>query len=115
MAILEQEDTTSETSFMAKSQVVANKGIKRQLITPPRPSLVPPIEPKGVVYTKRWVVDLLLDLAGYTSDKNLVDAVAIEPTAGDGAFLGPMIERLVDSCERLGRPLTDCTKSLVAL
>ena len=99
---------------MATPQVVANAGNKRQLITAPRPAMVPPIEPKGVVYTKRWVVDLLLDLAGYTSDKNLVDAVAIEPAAGDGAFLGPMIERLVDSCERLGRPLTDCTKSLVA-
>ena len=33
------------------------------------PSLVPrpsALEPKGVVYTKRWVVELLLDLAGYT-------------------------------------------------
>ncbi len=28
-------------------------------------------EPKGVVSTKRWVVELLLDLAGYCSDKNL--------------------------------------------
>jgi hypothetical protein len=77
----------------------------------PRPA---PLEPKGVVYTKRWVVELLLDLAGYTADSNLVDAVAVEPSAGEGAFLALMIERLVDSCQRLGRPISDCRKSLIA-
>lgn len=81
------------------------------------PALVPrpaPLEPKGVVYTKRWVVELLLDLAGYTSSANLVDAVAVEPSAGEGAFLALMIERLADSCQRLGRPISDCRKSLIA-
>jgi hypothetical protein len=47
------------------------------------------------------VVELLLDLAGYRAEYNLVDAVAMEPAAGEGAFLGPMIERLAESCERL--------------
>lgn len=81
------------------------------------PALSPRVElgePKGVVYTKRWVVDLLLDLSGYTSEKNLVDVVAVEPAAGDGAFLGPMVKRLIESCQRLGRPLSDCENSLVA-
>jgi hypothetical protein len=73
-----------------------------------------PAEPKGVVYTKRWVVELLLDLAGYRSEINLVDALAIEPAAGDGAFLGPMVERLMDSRERQGRPLSDCRDSFIA-
>jgi len=72
------------------------------------------LEPKGVVYTKAWVVELLLDLAEYRSDKNLVDALAVEPAAGDGAFLGPMIERLITSCQNLCRPLLDCRGSLVA-
>jgi len=83
----------------------------------PLPSLVPrpvPLEPKGVVYTKRWVVDLLLDLAGYVSEANLVDAVAVEPSAGEGAFLAAMIERLVDSCRRVGRSISDCRHSLIA-
>jgi hypothetical protein len=80
-------------------------------VLPPPPLFV---EPKGVVYTKRWVVELLLDLAGYTPESNLVDVLAVEPAAGDGAFLGPMIERLADSCRRLGRPLTDCADSLLA-
>jgi len=100
---------------MASSQAVPLTGIQLQLIQPARPPASPPsVEAKGAVFTKPWVVDLILDLAGYTSDKNLVDLIAMEPAAGDGAFLGPMIERLVDSCQRLNRPLSDCTKSLVA-
>jgi adenine-specific DNA-methyltransferase len=99
---------------MPQSQTTlrTTRGIQQALIVPPRP-LVRPLEAKGVVYTKRWVVELLLDLAGYHSERNLVDAVAVEPAAGDGAFLGPMIERLVESCKRLGRPLSDCGGSLI--
>jgi adenine-specific DNA-methyltransferase len=84
------------------------------LLAPSRASEFAALETKGVVYTKHWVVELLLDLAGYTSEANLVDAVAVEPAAGDGAFLGRMIERLADSCTRLKRPLSDCQSSLIA-
>jgi hypothetical protein len=77
------------------------------------PRFVSP-EPKGVVYTKRWVVELLLDLAGYSSSANLVDVVAVEPAAGEGAFLRPMIERLLDSCQRLNRSVKECRSALVA-
>jgi hypothetical protein len=59
-------------------------------------------------------VDLLLDLAGYRPERDLVDAVAVEPAAGDGAFLGPMIERLVDSCLAFRKPVSSCIESLVA-
>jgi hypothetical protein len=72
------------------------------------------LEPKGVVYTRTWVVELVLNLAEYSSDNNLVDAVAVEPSAGEGAFLGPMIERLIASCRKFGRSLLDCRGSLVA-
>ncbi len=89
------------------------RGMQRPLLAPPPPRTVP-FDAKGVVYTKRWVVELLLDLAGYRADNNLVDALAVEPAAGDGAFLGPMIERLVRSCRKLGRPLSDCRDSLIA-
>jgi hypothetical protein len=43
-----------------------------------------------------------------------VDVLAVEPAAGDGAFFGPMVERLMGSCRKLGRPLSDCEGSLVA-
>ncbi len=84
------------------------------LMVPSRAAQLAALETKGVVYTKRWVVELLLDLAGYRSEANLADAVAVEPAAGDGAFLGPMIERLAGSCRRLGRPLSDCRSALIA-
>ena len=103
---------------MADNQIrpsAATRGIQLQLIAPlRRPLPIAEVEPKGVVYTKRWVVELLLDLSGYCSDKNLADGLAIEPAAGDGAFLGPMIERLVESCENLGRSLAECEHSLLA-
>ncbi len=103
---------------MAGDQInptAATRGIQLQLIASPlRPLPVAVIEQKGVVYTKRWVVELLLDLSGYCSNKNLVDTLAVEPAAGDGAFLGPMIERLMESCKNLGRSLSECQHSLIA-
>jgi adenine-specific DNA-methyltransferase len=91
------------------------RGMQLPLIAPPRlPRPTMPVEAKGVVYTKRWVVDLLLDLAGYRPENNLVDSVAVEPAAGCGAFLVPMIERLVESCKRLDRTLSACEGSLIA-
>ncbi len=43
-----------------------------------------------------------------------MDTLAIEPATGDGAFLGPMIERLIESCGNLGRSLAECEHSLLA-
>ena len=99
---------------MGNSRTALQKSLVFEKLPTAAPRLVPVVlEPKGVVYTKAWVVELLLDLAEYRSDNNLVDAVAIEPAAGDGAFLGPMIERLIASCRKFGRPLSDCRGSLV--
>jgi adenine-specific DNA-methyltransferase len=96
------------------SPIRATRAIQLPLLVPGSASRADVDEPKGVVYTKRWVVELLLDLAGYTADRNLVDVVAVEPAAGNGAFLGPIVERLVDSCRRECKPLTACLGSLVA-
>jgi len=71
-------------------------------------------EPKGVVYTRGWVVDLILDLAGYTAEEDLAARYAIEPSAGEGAFLLPMIRRLIDSVERHGRSLSEARHALHA-
>jgi hypothetical protein len=90
------------------------RGIQQSFLLPDLAPCLAPLEPKGVVYTKRWVVELILDLAGYISTANLVDALAVEPSAGDGAFLGLMVGRLADSCQRLGRPISDCRSSLIA-
>jgi hypothetical protein len=68
----------------------------------------------GAVFTRRWVVELILDLAGFTADRDLAAMHAIEPACGDGAFLGPMVERLAASCRRHDRPLSDAADALYA-
>ena len=57
-----------------------------------------PHEPVGAVFTKPEIVSLILDLAGYQSARvRLSRQRLLEPSCGDGAFLGAVIERLLDS------------------
>ena len=59
----------------------------------------------GEVFTRRWIVDLILDLVGYTEDQDLASRRLVEPSCGIGAFLIPVIDRLIASCRRHGREL----------
>jgi len=68
----------------------------------------------GVVYTRSWMVELVLDLAGYLPERRLGEMVAMEPSAGDGAFLSAMVRRLVKSCERHGIPLATAGRAIQA-
>jgi adenine-specific DNA-methyltransferase len=68
----------------------------------------------GEVFTRRWVVELILDLAGFTADRDLATMIAVEPSCGAGAFLVPMVERLVESCRQHGRSLDDALLALRA-
>jgi adenine-specific DNA-methyltransferase len=68
----------------------------------------------GEVFTRRWIVDLILDLAGYTADRDLGAMIAVEPACGVGAFLGPMAERLSVSCRVHGRTLDDARGAIRA-
>ncbi|MGC9962597.1 MAG: N-6 DNA methylase [Acidimicrobiales bacterium] len=61
----------------------------------------------GEVFTRRWVVDLILDLVGYTPDKDLGAQVAVEPSCGTGAFLVPLVRRLIASSTDHGRDLRE--------
>lgn len=87
-------------------------GQQASLFPPDRTEV--PLEQRGAVFTKRWVVELVLDLAGFKDDRDLVSSLTIEPAAGEGAFLVPIAERLIASCRRLGRPVQDCAGSLLA-
>lgn len=53
----------------------------------------------GVVYTRTWVVDLMLDLVGYDPSNDLGAHTIVEPGCGDGAFLSRMIPRLLTSAK----------------
>lgn len=54
----------------------------------------------GEVFTRRWVVETMLDLVGYTPDKDLARTRLIEPSIGSGAFIVPVVERLLASAQR---------------
>lgn len=58
------------------------------------------IEGRGAIYTRREVVDFILDLAGYTADKSLHTLRLLEPSMGQGDFLTPVIDRLLEAWQR---------------
>jgi Type I restriction-modification system methyltransferase subunit len=68
----------------------------------------------GEVFTRAWIVDLILDLAGYDSERDLAALVAVEPACGAGAFLRRMVARLSTSCRRHGHRLTDASGAIRA-
>lgn len=58
---------------------------------------------RGAVFTRREVVDFILDLAGYTENQPLHEKRLLEPSFGGGDFLLPSIERLL-SVWRAAKP-----------
>lgn len=53
------------------------------------------VEERGAIFTRREVVDFILDLVGYTIDQPLYHRTILEPSFGDGDFLLPAIDRLL--------------------
>jgi len=49
----------------------------------------------GEVFTRRWVAELILDMCGYRPEADLTKVRVVEPSVGSGAFLGPILERLL--------------------
>lgn len=58
---------------------------------------------RGAVFTRREVVEFILDLVGYTEDQPLYKKRLLEPAFGGGDFLIPVIKRLLASW-RAARP-----------
>lgn len=73
-----------------------------------------PIQNHGEVFTRRWVVEVLLDLSGYTSDRDLSKVRLVEPSCGSGAFLGPAGERLIASATARGYDFATLSNSIRA-
>ncbi|WP_236073056.1 Eco57I restriction-modification methylase domain-containing protein [Streptomyces tardus] len=61
------------------------------------------------------MVDLILDLLGYTADKDLCDVKLVEPACGSGAFLVAVASRISTSCRAHNRPLGDAAAAVRAL
>jgi len=66
----------------------------------------------GEVFTRRWVVDAMLDLADYRVNADLAARIVVEPSVGSGAFWVPIVERLVDSAIARGRQFEDLGDAL---
>jgi hypothetical protein len=60
------------------------------------------IEERGAVNTRREVADFILDLSGYTANKPLHTLRLLEPSFGDGDFLVPAVERLLQAWQAAG-------------
>lgn len=56
-----------------------------------------------MVYTRGWVVELMLDLAGYVQTTDLGAGTLVEPGCGDGGFLVEVARRLLRSAQTFGR------------
>lgn len=69
----------------------------------------------GEVFTRRWIAELILDLVGYTPDRDLGGLVLVEPSCGAGAFLVPIVDRLVSSALRHGRAIGDLSAAIAAM
>ncbi|MEU7552240.1 Eco57I restriction-modification methylase domain-containing protein [Streptomyces sp. NPDC044571] len=68
----------------------------------------------GEVFTRAWVVELILDLLGYTADEDLCDLSLVEPACGGGAFLTVIASRISASCRAHQRPLMDAIDAVRA-
>ena len=56
----------------------------------------------GDVFTSPEVVSYMLDLVGYTADKDLSKTSILEPSCGEGEFVVEIILRLLESSRRFG-------------
>lgn len=73
------------------------------------------IEERGAIFTKREVVDFILDLCGYTSDRPLHAVRLLEPSVGEGDFLISIVDRLFASYRRSqsgGDPVMDLSDAI---
>lgn len=67
---------------------------------------------RGAVFTRREIVDFILDLVGYTEDRDLSAARLLEPSVGHADFLLPAVGRLIRSFMAHGGNLSDAADAL---
>lgn len=75
------------------------------------------VEQRGAIFTRREVVEFILDLVGYRADRALTKLRLLEPAFGEGDFLIPAIDRLLEAWRRTGgeepfRKLSDCIRAV---
>ncbi|PCI40762.1 MAG: DNA methyltransferase [Elusimicrobia bacterium] len=71
-------------------------------------------ETHGVVLTKPHIVDMILDLAGYSEDQDLSMKRMLEPSCGTGVFLVAAARRLIRSARQHNRRASQLKACLLA-
>ena len=69
-------------------------------VTGPTANRVEADPPMGEVFTRQWIVSLILDLCNYTAERDLTKLTLVEPSVGHGAFLGQVLDRLLAAKEK---------------
>jgi hypothetical protein len=69
----------------------------------------------GQILTRTWVVDLMLDGLNYVEGSGLADKRIVDAGAGKGAFLFPIIDRLMDDAKRSSPSMATLSESLIAV
>lgn len=69
---------------------------------------------RGAIFTRPEVVNFILDLIGYTPNQLLFKKSFLEPSAGEGDFLIPAVERLLQSYRKSRRGRKEVVKDLSA-
>ena len=69
---------------------------------------------RGAIFTRREVVDFMLDLAGYTENRPLHYMRLLEPSFGGGEFLLAAVGRLISAFKSAGgaADLSDCIRAV---
>ena len=57
---------------------------------------------RGAIFTRQSVVDFMLDLLGYTTDRTLHTLSILEPSFGGGRFVLSVVDRLLDAWRTAG-------------
>ncbi|MER6008878.1 Eco57I restriction-modification methylase domain-containing protein [Nonomuraea angiospora] len=68
----------------------------------------------GEVFTRRWIVEMILDLLDYRSDQDLAALRLMEPACGRGAFLEVITQRVSDSCRAHRRNIIEAINAVSA-
>lgn len=69
-------------------------------------------EQRGAVFTSEGAVTAILDLCRYTSDRPLFELKLLEPSFGNGDFLIPVLQRLLNSIRHSRIPFEDWPATL---
>jgi len=71
-----------------------------------------PAKERGAIHTKPEIASFILDLVGWKSGPNLPKSRLLEPSAGEGDFLIPAVERLLQNCPPNDLQIANCVRAV---